>query len=363
MNAAGWPLAEGALYACAAVIAALLLILSLLLCIALAISARRRSRRAISAALKPGLHTALVEFLAGNSSADVFRALLPKHQDDLVDSIRLFQSTVGGSARDRLCSLALDLGLVAQWCAAGRSGNLARRRAAFLNLSFASVHEPCRRLAGDLLVTGLDDKDEEVRLFACRALLAAGEEQHVETIFSLAIRPNLLTRIVLTEDLRRYAVPLASGPARAALRSGETQAVRGALEILVAWERAIALEDIRAFLEHGDRDVRILAFRMAGFTTVNAPSRLALVRAMHDSDLVIRALAITAVGRQKMTEAIPDLARCLRREALEEARLAASALADMPPIGWRTLEELSLSDNPPTALAAREALARARSSA
>jgi len=74
-------------------------------------------------------------------------------------------------------------------------------------------------------------------------------------------------------------------------------------------------------------------------------------------------LAITAVGRQKMTDAIPELARCLRREALEEARLAAAALADMPPLGWRTLEELSDSRNPPTALAAREALARARNSA
>jgi HEAT repeat protein len=109
--------------------------------------------------------------------------------------------------------------------------------------------------------------------------------------------------------------------------------------------------------------VRILAFRMAGFTTVNPRSRLALVRSMHDPDLVIRALAITAVGRQKMTEAIPELARCLRREALEEARLAAAALAAMPPSGWRTLEELSVSENLPTALAAREALARARSSA
>jgi len=57
------------------------------------------------------------------------------------------------------------------------------------------------------------------------------------------------------------------------------------------------------------------------------------------------------------------LARCLRCEALEEARLAAAALADMPPLGWRTLEELSISDNAPTALAAREALARTRSSA
>jgi len=354
---------EGALYAAIALIAVLLLLLFSSLPVGMAISAHVRSRRAASAALRPQLHTALIEFLAGSRSADVFRGHLRKHREDVVDAIRLFQSTVGGSARERLCSLALDLGLVAEWCSATRARNIARRRAAFLNLSFASVHEPCRRLAGGLLIAGLQDNDEEVRLHASRALLAAGEEQFVEAIFSLAIKQCLLTRIVLTEDLRHYATPLAAGPARAALRSGDAQAVRAALEILVAWERAIALEDIRDFLENRDREVRILAFRMAAFTTVNAQSRLALVRCMNDPDLMIRAMAIAAVGRQKMTEAIPELARCLRREALEEARLAASALADMPPLGWRTLEELSVSDNPPTALAAREALARTRSSA
>jgi hypothetical protein len=71
-------------------------------------------------------------------------------------------------------------------------------------------------------------------------------------------------------------------------------------------------------------------------------------------------LAIIAVGRQKMTGAIPELALCLRREGLEQARHAAAALAAMPPLGWRTLEELSASSNWVTALAAREALASAR---
>ena len=149
------------------------------------------------------------------------------------------------------------------------------------------------------------------------------------------MKPDLLTRIVLTEDLRRYAVRLAAGPALAALRSNEAQSIRAALEILAAWERAIPLDDLVDFLEHRDREVRLLAFRMAGYTGVNLPSRRALVRSLHDPDALIRGLAIVAVGRQKMTEAIPELALCLRREALEEARMAAAALADMPPLGWR----------------------------
>ena len=193
-------------------------------------------------------------------------------------------------------------------------------------------------------------------------MLAGGEDQ-IEHLFALAIQPNLLTRIVLTEDLRRHALALAAGPVREALRSGDAPRVRATLEILVAWERAIPLEELREFLEHRDRDIRVLAFRLASFVTVNFESRLALVRSLHDADAGIRGLAIVAVGRQKMTEAIPELALCLRREGLEEARHAAAALAAMPPQGWRTLEELSASSNPVTALAAGEALARARTEA
>jgi HEAT repeat protein len=218
-------------------------------------------------------------------------------------------------------------------------------------------------VAGGLLLEALKDGDEEVRLSACRGVLLAGGEDQIEQLFALAIQPNLLTRIVLTEDLRRHALALAAGPVREALRSGDAARVRATLEILVAWERAIPLEELREFLEHRDRDIRVLAFRLASFVTVNFESRLALVRSLHDADAGIRGLAIIAVGRQKMTEAIPELALCLRREGLEEARHAAAALAAMPPQGWRTLEELSASSNPVSALAAREALARARTEA
>jgi hypothetical protein len=61
-----------------------------------------------------------------------------------------------------------------------------------------------------------------------------------------------------------------------------------------------------------------------------------------------------------MKEAIPELALRLRSERLEQARHAAAALAAMPPEGWRALKDLSTSPNPIAALAAGEALARAR---
>ncbi len=352
-----WPTT---LYAILGLMGAYILYLTVLLLTAIRRARSIRARMAASVAMRPVLQSALVAYLAGGTDASVFRRYAPTHGAEIAESILLFQTTVGGSARDRLCDLALQVGLVHQWCADGRSEDAIRRRAAFASLAFACVYEPCRRVAGDLLAEALNDSDEEVRLAAGQGLALAGDERQVAHLFTLAAGHNLLTRIVLTEDLRRHALALTAGPVRDALRSHDARRVRATLEILVAWERAIPLEDLREFLEHRDRDIRVLALRLASFVSLDYESRLALVRSLHDAEVEIRGLAIVAVGRRKMTEAIPELALCLRREGLEQARQAAAALAAMPPEGWRTLEELSASTNPATALAAGEALACAR---
>jgi HEAT repeat protein len=252
---------------------------------------------------------------------------------------------------------------VHQWYEGCRARDLLRRRAAFANLAFASYYEPCRRVAGDLLLRATKDMDQDVRLSACRGVVLSGDAEQVEYLFALAIRANVLARIVLTEDLRRHATALGAGPVREALGSGDSALIRATLEILVAWARAIPLEELGEFLNDRDRDIRILAFQLAGFVTVNPEGRLALVRSLHDADTEIRRLAVIAAGRQKIIEAIPELALYLEREGLEQARHAAEALAAMPPQGWRSLEELSASPNAAAALAACEALARARKGA
>ena len=56
-----------------------------------------------------------------------------------------------------------------------------------------------------------------------------------------------------------HATALAAGPVREALRSGDAALVRATLEILVAWARAIPLEELDEFLSHRERDIRILA--------------------------------------------------------------------------------------------------------
>jgi HEAT repeat protein len=354
------PVAHAALYATAAMLGASILFLLALLLVAMHRNGSLRARRAASAEVRPALRAALVEFLAGGTDDSLLRRDIRTHSSDIAASILLFQTTVGGSARDRLCALALDLGLVRQWCAESASRDVVRRRGAFANLAFAFAYEPCRRQARDLLVDALVDGDEEVRLSACRGLALAGGEAEIEDLFELAIRPNLLTRIVLTEELRFHALTLAARPVRDALRSTDVRRVRATLEILVAWERAIPLEELREFLDSRDREIRVLALRLASFVTVDSESRLALMRALQDRDSGVRELAIIAIGRQKMAEAIPELALCLQREGLEQARHAAVALAAMPPEGRKILEELSANPNPAAALAAREALARVR---
>jgi HEAT repeat protein len=215
-------------------------------------------------------------------------------------------------------------------------------------------------VAGDLLIRAVNDGDEEVRLSACRGLALAGDAEHVQDLFSLAIQADLLTRVVLTEHLRPHALALSAGPVQEALSSSNSSRVRATLEILVAWERAIPLEKLCNLLEHRDREIRLLAFRLASFVAIDTDSRMALLRALLDADAGARRLAIVAVGRQKITEAVPALELCLESGSLEEARLAASALASMPPQGWRVLDEQTASSNPSAKLAAEEAIARAR---
>jgi hypothetical protein len=354
------PSTKGALNVALVLVGAYILFLFVLLLVSMRCARSLRARTAVAAVIRPKLQASLVEFLAGGTDESVFRSHIRTHPADVADIILLFQTTVGGSARDRICDLSLKLGLVDRWSEESSASDVVRRRRAFASLAFACVYEPCRRVAGDLLIRAVNDGDEEVRLSACRGLALAGDPDHVQDLFALTIQSDLLTRVVLTEHLRPHALALSAGPVQEALSSTDRSRVRAALEILVAWERAIPLEALCDFLEHRDREIRLRAFRLASFVAIDCKSRLALRCALLDADAEARGLAIVAVGRQKIAEAIPALELCLESGGLEEARLAAVALASMPPQGWRLLEEQAVSSNPSSKLAAEEALTRAR---
>jgi len=327
---------------------------------ALARGAKVRKQQRLSAELQPKIRDALIDFLAGADNRQAIREFIAQSREDAASAMLSFQTTVSGGARDRLCELALDEALVHDWCQDARAHDTVRRRSAFLRLGFVSSYEPCRRVAGDLLLHGLGDSDPEVRLEACRALVQAGEREEVESVFEAAISNNLLIRILLTEDLRRHAVLLCERAVPEALASTDAPRVLAALDILVAWERALPLTGIFHMLHRDDPRVRIQALRLAPLVGLTPEDQASVLDALADPDVRIATAAAQTAGRLRLEVALTGLARCLRTGGPELARIAAAALAEMPGAGWVTLGELAFSDNPVTATAAREALDRAR---
>ena len=64
----------------------------------------------------PQIRDALVDYLSGSNDQTRIREFLRANRGDMVDALLQFHGTVGGSARDRLCDLALELALVHDWC-------------------------------------------------------------------------------------------------------------------------------------------------------------------------------------------------------------------------------------------------------
>ena len=357
MSPAGAALAGPAFYFVATLLAACGLAFAVLLLRQVSACRSSRATAASADAVRPAIHGDIVRFLAGGPDS-VLRGYLATRRQELADTLIGFQSTVAGGARDRLCSLALDLGLVHEWIEQGSDADVMRRRQAMARLAFICTYEPCRRITGELLSRALEDADEEVRLSAARGLAQTGNQTDVEDVFLLALGPNPLTRVVLTEELRRHAMMLCAEAVPEVLASGRTEYVRAALEIVTAWERAIPLEQLRRFLDHRDRDIRLLALRLAPMAAPDPESRQAIIGALDDNDLEIRSLAIMAAGRLKLAEALPQLVHCLHHDPIEAARFAAEALATIPATGRQALEEASAGGSGVAARAAREILGR-----
>jgi hypothetical protein len=322
-----------------------------------AFSSRRGSRS--EAAALPHIQDALVLFLAGGNDASALAGFAKSHRRELAEALLGFRNTVGGATRGRLCGLALDLGLVREWCGESASRDPIRRRSAFARLSFVCADEACRRVAGELLARGLEDTDREVRLAAARALIQTGARAELERVFEFAITQPVLVRILLADDLRRHAIALCERAIPEALRGTDAR-VRATLEMVVSWERAIPVGDLAYLLMHRERAIRLLALRLATASPVTAANRAAIVRSLADEDVEICAEAAVCAGRLKLDEGMTLLARCLRRGPAELARSAAEALAAMPPAGWLVLEEMGASSDAATVAAAMSALAAVR---
>ena len=297
MNSGGASVALVALYALLCLLGMCMCFFACLLLVEIRRSRGAQKREADSREVRAKLHESLVQFLTGSPDDTAIRKQLKTHPQDVAEMLLHFQSTVSGGARDRLCHLALDLGLVHEWCRDGASSDLMKRRQGLRRLAFICNYEPCRRVAGEMMTRALEDADEEVRLSAARGLVKTGQATDVEDVFLLALDPNRFTRAVLTEELRGHAMVLLSDGIPEVLNSGQKEYVRAALEILIAWERAIPLEHLHRFLNGMDRETRVMALRLAPLCPPDEATRRAITRALEDEDQEVRTLAEAAAER------------------------------------------------------------------
>jgi HEAT repeats len=327
--------------------------------IALLRSLRRRRREQAVARIAPEIRRVLVDYLSGADKVQDLRRFFNEDAEALAEVMFSFRGAVGGGARERLCELALELGLVREWCSEARTSDLVRKREAFARLAFVCAYEPCRRLAGDLLRAALEEPDDDVRISAARGLIQSGETETLESVFEFALSSNLLTRALLAEDLRRYAGQLSERAIPEALSSPESGVALAGLDVLSAWQRAVVVPELPRLLEHPDSAVRLRALGLAPMVPLTPEGRSAILRALAESDPEVSRAAALSAGRLRMEESLPHLATLMQGEGVEVARSAAAALAEMPPRGWKVLEELSAGANKVTAELARAALVRA----
>jgi HEAT repeat protein len=345
--------------AAAALVATFALLMAALFGAAVARGAAWRKRTEASAAAMPYIRDALVDYLSGSNDLSRLRAIADTRRDDLAQAMLLFQPSLAGSALERVCSLGLEFGLVHGWIAETRSRNPVRRRKAFTQLAFVCAYEPCRRVVVDVLLHALQDADAEVRVAALRALIHIGGPEELEFVFDATVSQTPVVRIVLSEDLRRHSAALCPRVIPALLRSADARKTAAILEMLAAWERAIPLEDLDALLRHGDRNVRIQAWRLAPLVPRPEGSFAALDEALEGDDLEVCLSAVECAGRMRHEPALPALGRLLRTAPVRVARAAAAALAQIPPRGWQALEEVGAAGGWGAAVA-RESLARLR---
>ncbi len=340
------------------IIAALLLelcygaLLLFLLARGLARGAAIRRRFLISQAVRPVIRAALIEYLAGSNNLDTIRKFAKTHRRDLVDGVLEVHTAVSGGARDRLWELSLELALVHDWCNDTHSKDVTLRCLAFERLALACAFEPCRRIAGDLQLRGLDDPDSEVCFAAARGLAYSEDMKEVERVFELAVSQNSLARVLLTEVLRPHAVALCEGVAGEALRSSDEKRVVSALEIALAWERAVPLMDLHRLVAGGNPAIRQLALRLLPLVPSSPENDAVVIHALSDKLRSTALEAVVAAGRLRIEGAIPGLAHFLKWGDKELALAAAGALAEIPPKGWEILQEFGpvhgVSANPPT---------------
>jgi HEAT repeat protein len=263
-------------------------------------------------------------------------------------------SCVTGSAHRHISEVSCELGLLERWRRELRShGSLRRCRAVRLLGTLE------RSMARAMLVEALSDDSEPVRIEAGRALVRWGDGEAVEAVLRFAASQPLLLRALVAEDLRhvmtsceRYLPQL--------LRDHDLAVMTGALDIITAWQKALAIQGFEALLEHRAAAVRVRALRLAPYI-LGGPGSFGhlVIAALFEPDAGIRAAAAIAAGAMGLTNAIPHLHSLLQAADERVSVSAAWALSRLGDSGTAVLEAEVLAGGPCAGFAL-EALERAQ---
>lgn len=313
----------------------------------------RQFRESRSARVSPAIR----EFLGRHASgADHVRDLrdlrvaYPREVERcLVDFLRMLR----GGGRERLAQLAVDLLVVQQWQRQFRSGNLARRKSAVANLALLP-----REFAGGVFQKALSDPDEAVRLHTARHMVSNLQPGELPEVFHLLVNGSLVTRMVLAEDLRPYALELALSALPAVLEAAEPRSTRAALDVLRAWGKFLPLPQVYSLLRHRDPHVRSAALLVLPLVPRSPQLEPEILHALNDPVEAVRGMAVRIAAKFGISTALPQLVRCLHDPDAATAAAAADALARLGPEGYRVLEQEMITGSSLAASAALEALQR-----
>jgi len=254
--------------------------------------ARTRSGQTAGPEIQSQIVDAVSVYLGGNHDLARLRQLAEAHSDDVRETILRYQVLVAGR-RDELGELTLKLGYVQQWCREVRSANLARRRRAFAYLAAVAHHGPVRRVLGAIPANAFADSDEQVRVHAARILLSSGELPVISRVFEVILVDTPSVRLLVAADLRQHAIALCKEAIPKALGSSN---LREVLRVLVSWECALHLPDMRTLVQHSDPEVRVDCMRLLPFLPSTPENRAALLAGLADQHPDVAAAA-AATGR------------------------------------------------------------------
>jgi hypothetical protein len=310
-----------------------------------------------AASVLPRIRELLALQAAGSDGGAEIRRLAKTHRREFEQCLLECLHIVRGQGREALSQLAADLGWIQKWHQQCRSWSAPERKNAIAHLTLVS-----RTLASEVVRAALLDRDESVRLHTARAILRSPETGEVTQVFRMAIGASLMTRWILAEDLRPYALELARDPIATVLASAAIQPVLATLEIVRAWGKFLPLPELYPLLRHGDPAVRAAAVSLLPLVPRLPQLESNVLDALQDSEEQVRSAAARTAAALGIQSALPLLARCLHDSDARTAASAAYALAQLGTEGCHVLEQEVLTDSFLAATAALEALERARSS-